>query len=49
MAVVDELRALRDRALGELAAAHDYFTDTKIAWHIVHKVVQSGHRLTIRD
>jgi hypothetical protein len=35
MALADDIRALRDRALAELAAAHDYSTDTKMSWRIV--------------
>jgi hypothetical protein len=49
MALPDEIRALRDRVLADLNAAHDYYTDTKIAWRIVHKVVAAGHTFTIRN
>ena len=37
MALADDIRALRDRVLADLNAAHDYYTDTKIAWDIVHE------------
>jgi hypothetical protein len=49
MALDDDIRALRDRALAELAAAHDYYTDTKMAWQIVHNVIQAGQKVTIRN
>jgi hypothetical protein len=42
MALSDDIRTLRDQALADLAAAHDYYTDTKIAWRIVHKVIAEG-------
>ena len=49
MALSDDIRALRDQVLADLAAAHDYYTDTKIAWRIVHKVIAVGHTMTIRN
>src|SRR5438552_189779 len=49
MALADDIRELRDRALAELAAAHDYYTDTKMAWRIVRKVIQAGNKITIRN
>jgi hypothetical protein len=49
MALSDDLQTLRDQALADLAAAHDYFTDTKIAWRLVHKVIAAGHTITIRN
>src|SRR6185437_15231982 len=49
MALSDDIGALRDRVLAELAAAHDYYTDTKIAWRLVHKVIAAGHTFTIRN
>jgi hypothetical protein len=42
MPLADEIRALRDRVLADLSAAHDYYTDTKTAWRIVRKVVRAG-------
>lgn len=42
MSLVDDIRALRDRVLGDLNAAHDYFTDAQFAWFIVRKLVQDG-------
>ena len=49
MGLPDDIRAFRDQVLADLAAAHDYYTDTKIAWRIVHKVMASGHTITIRN
>jgi hypothetical protein len=49
MALAGDVRALRDRALTELTAVHDYFTDTKMAWRIVQKVIRAGHKITIRN
>jgi hypothetical protein len=48
MALADDIRALRDRALAELKAAHDYYSDTKIAWAIVRESVRAGNRFTIK-
>jgi hypothetical protein len=49
MALADDIGALSDRVLADLSAAHDYHTDTKIAWRIVDEVVQAGRTLTIRN
>ena len=35
--------------MADLNAAHNYYTDTKFAWRIVHKVVQSGRTFSIRN
>lgn len=49
MPLANEVRALRDRVLADLRAAHDYYTDAKIAWKIVRNVVKAGNRFTIRN
>src|ERR1035437_3067579 len=49
MALADEIRSLRDRALADLNAAHDYYTDTKIAWDIIGRVITAGHTFSIRS
>jgi hypothetical protein len=49
MALADDIGALRDRVLADLSAAHDYYTDTKIAWRIVHELVQAGQTFSIRN
>lgn len=49
MALVDDIRALRDHVLGDLNAAHDYYTDTTIAWDTVRQVIAAGHTFSIRN
>jgi hypothetical protein len=49
MALPDDIRALRDQVQTDLATAHDYYANTKIAWRIVHKVIAAGHIFTIRN
>jgi hypothetical protein len=49
MALADDIRALRDRALADLNAAHDYYTDTEIAWRIVHKAIRAGATFSIQN
>lgn len=49
MALADNIRTLRDRVLTDLTAAHDYYSDTKIAWDIIRKIVAAGYTLTIRN
>ena len=49
MALADDIRSLRDRALADLNAAHDYHTDTKIAWDIIGRVITAGHTFSIRS
>ena len=47
--LADDIRALRDRTLADLTAAHDYFTDTNTAWLIVERVVQAGKNFSYRS
>ncbi len=49
MAMNDDLAALRDKSLADLATAHDYYTDTKMAWQMVQKIIADGQSLTIRN
>jgi hypothetical protein len=49
MALSDDIRALRTRALADLNAAHDYYADTKIAWRIVGKAIKAGTRFSIQN
>jgi hypothetical protein len=49
MAPAEEIRALRDRALAELTAAHDYHVDTAMAWRIVYNAVQAGLAVAVRN
>jgi len=49
MTLEDEIRAVRDRVLADLDSAHDYYTDTKIAWRLVHKIIAAGHKFNVRN
>lgn len=49
MAFADEIVSLRDRVLADLNAAHDYYTDTKIAWDIVGRAIADGRTFSIRN
>lgn len=49
MALADDVRALRDRVLADLNDAHDYYTDTKIAWDTVRRIIGAGHTFSIRN
>lgn len=49
MSLAEDIQALRDRALADLAIAHDYFTESKAAWRIVHKLVKAGRKFTVRN
>jgi hypothetical protein len=49
MALVDDIRALRNRVLADLNAALDYYTDTKYAWGIVRKAIRNGDTFAIRS
>jgi hypothetical protein len=49
MPLADDIRALRDRVLADLNGAHDYYTDTKIAWNLVRRVVAAGHTFSIQN
>ncbi len=48
MALSDEIRTLRDQILMDLAAAHDYYSDTKSAWRMVLKAISAGRKITVR-
>src|SRR5208282_2224121 len=47
--LADDIRALRDRVLADLNAAHDYYTDTEIAWRIVQGAVRAGAAFSIQN
>lgn len=49
MALKGDLQTLRHRVLADLDAAHDYYTDTMIAWDIVNQYVAEGHTFSIRN
>jgi hypothetical protein len=49
MALADEIRALRDRALADLNAVHNYYTETAFAWEIVRSYIAAGNTFIIRN
>jgi hypothetical protein len=49
MALANDIRILRDRALAELHAIHDYYADTKIAWGIVDEHIAAGKTFAISN
>ena len=49
MALAGDIQALRDRVQADLNAAHDYYTDTKIAWDIVRRFIAAGHTFSIQN
>jgi hypothetical protein len=49
MALADDIQSLRDRVLADLNAAHDYYTDTKIAWDIARRAIAAGHTFSVQN
>ena len=49
MTLSNDIRVLRDRALGELNRAHDYYADTKSAWEIVENAVANGRKFSLTN
>jgi hypothetical protein len=49
MALAAEIQKLRDRVLADFNTAHDYYTDTKIAWDIVRRFIAAGHTFSIQN
>lgn len=49
MGLADDITALRARVLADLNAAHDYYTDTKIAWDIVRRAIAAGQTFSVRN
>lgn len=45
MALADDLRSLRDRAVSELIEAYDYYEDSKTAWRIAAGAIAGGQTL----
>jgi hypothetical protein len=48
MALVDQIRNLRDDSLAALGAGWDYYQHTQIAWRALEDLVAQGHRFTAR-
>ena len=49
MALADDIRSLRDRALADLNAAHDYYADTVTAWELVREAIAAGRASSVRN
>jgi len=49
MALAGDIQPLRDRVSADLNAAHDYYTDTKIAWDIARRAIAAGHAFSIQN
>ena len=49
MALADDIRTLRDQVAADLNAAHDYYTDTKIAWDLVDEYVSAGKTFAVKN
>jgi hypothetical protein len=49
MTRADEISGLRDRVLADLNAAHDYYTDTKMAWDLVNEMIAAGKTFTFKN
>jgi hypothetical protein len=49
MPLADDITSLRDLVLADLNSAHDYYTDTKIAWELVRRFIAAGQTLSIRN
>ncbi len=49
MPLAEDIRSLRERVVGELVSAHDYYTYTTFAWRLVHKAIESKAKFTIRN
>jgi hypothetical protein len=49
VALADDLRALRGRALTDLNAAHDYYAETILAWDLAQEVIAAGRTFALRN
>jgi hypothetical protein len=45
----DDVRALKNRALTELTAAHDYHADTITAWQLLEQAILSGQTFSVTN
>ena len=43
MPLASDITALCDRTVADLNTAHDYYTDTKVAWEIVRRFIAIGN------
>ena len=49
MPLRDDIKSLRDQTLADLNVAHDYYTNTKIAWDIVRRYIATGNKLSLKN
>ena len=47
MPLADEIARLRDAISADLAAAYDYYANTKAAWRIVQRHIEKGGRVKV--
>lgn len=49
MPLADEIAGLRDAALADLDAAHDYYANTQAAWRVVLKYIKRGGKVRVNN
>lgn len=49
MPLADGIRAVRDRALSDLTAAHDYHADTVMAWRFLGEDILAGKKISVTN
>ncbi len=49
MPLADDILELKSRTLAGMVAAHDYYAETRKAWLVVQRVVQSGRTVIVRN
>lgn len=49
MPLAGEIKKLRDLILADLAAAQDYFLNTKAAWRIVRQFIERGGQVKVHN
>ncbi len=47
--MAEEIRSLKVKVLADLAAAHDYYADTRMAWRVVQRYVKAGRIFTVQN
>ena len=48
MPLAEEIIKLRDAISADLAAAYDYYANTKAAWRIVQRYIEKGGKITVQ-
>lgn len=49
MPLANDLQALRHRTLTDLAAAHDYYQDSRTGWELVLEVLAAGRTFSVKN